>query len=38
MLDGTPSITQPIALPWLSPHVEKENNLPIEFDDIIYFY
>ena len=35
--EGTPSITQPIALPWLSPHVVKVKFFPIEFEDIIYF-
>jgi hypothetical protein len=34
MFDGTPSTTQPIALPWLSPHVVKLKIFPIELEVI----
>ena len=35
---GQPSITQPIAAPWLSPQVVTRNALPMVFPGIARFY
>ena len=38
MPGGQPSITQPIAAPWLSPQVVTRNDLPMVFPDMERFY
>ena len=38
MPGGQPSITQPIAAPWLSPQVVTRNDLPMVFPGMGRFY